>query len=168
MRAFFWETTPFSVATAGEIPFEFVALPAPSLEATQPDCSAFAEHPTPPPPPAAPNSVGQFRVFENLGRDAVLIAPPAMGATNRTLPRGALAHLAAFIRDAPPTMKLELFAALGHALALRFSPGARSEWGRGLVRGGGGAHELDAPIWVNTEGSGVPCLHVRLDSRSST
>ena len=48
----------------------------PGLVGTQADGSAFGEHPAPPAPPPADNSVGQFRVFENLGRDALLVAPP--------------------------------------------------------------------------------------------
>lgn len=142
LKAFFWETPPFSVETARYTPFEFVALNAPGLDNTEEDGSAFSEH--------LPNSVGQFRVFKNLGGDSLLIAPPDLA--NRTAPPNTMSHIAAFVRGAPPSMKLELFSAIGHTLSQELKDGSKG--GRGVT-----------PVWVNTEGSGVPFLHVRLDPR---
>ena len=156
MKAFFWETPPFSSDTAGSVPFEFVALEAPTLDGTEEDGSAFAEQPNPPPAPSAAGSGSvQFRVFENLGGDALLLAPPDRANTS-TIPRNALGHVGAFMRDAPVHMKLELFAELGRTLHTELF---QREQERRLQR------DEAAPVWVNTEGSGVPFLHVRLDTR---
>ena len=105
MVAFFWETPPFSADTSAHVPFEFVALEAPGLEHTQEDGSAFAEHPNPPPPAAngssqLANRSQQFRIFENLGRDALLVAPPVL--SNRSMiPRGAFGHIAGLFLPVP-------------------------------------------------------------------
>jgi hypothetical protein len=156
MRAFFWETPPFSSKTAGGVPFEFVALEAPILDDAEEDGSAFAEHPSPPPAPSAAGGGSvQFRVFENLGRDALLLAPPDRAANTSTIPRNALVHMAAFMRDAPVDVKLELFAEMGRTLHTELF---QREQERRLQL------DEEAPVWVSTEGSGVPFLHVRLDT----
>lgn len=76
--------------------------------------------------------------FRNLSRDGLLIAPRPDG------PLRAYTHLLAFARSAPGAQQQELWRRVA------------SEIGR---RSGAG------PLWVNTEGSAVPWLHVRLDSR---
>ena len=83
---------------------------------------------------------GAAAVFVNLGGDAVLVAPAPCE------PRHVYGHLAAFTRGAALQQQLQLWQAVGRALAQTLDE-----------RGG-------APIWLNTEGSGVPWLHVRMDS----
>jgi hypothetical protein len=160
--AFYWETPPFSGATASKTSFEFVALDAPGLKGTVADGSAFSEHlaTPPPPPPLADNNVGQFRVFENLGRDAWLVSPPDI--VDRSMSPNTMAHLASFIRGAPDSMKLQLFSALGRTLSREISG---HDSGLGAADGGGERTGGLIPLWVNTEGSGVPFLHVRIDRR---
>ena len=78
--------------------------------------------------------------FPNLGGDATLVAPCERSA------REHYGHVAAFVRGAPAAQHDALWRQVGAALR----------------------RELDArgarPTWLSTEGSGVPWLHVRLDS----
>ena len=74
--------------------------------------------------------------FDNLGRDAHLVAP-----CDSTRP---YAHLAVFVRTAPASTNRALWAAAADALEER--TGAR-------------------PLWLSTAGLGVYWLHLRLDSR---
>ena len=61
--------------------------------------------------------------------------------------RASYGHIAAFCRHAPENQLLALWQAVGAALAAHTaSPAA-------------------APVWLSTEGSGVPWLHIRMDSR---
>ena len=80
--------------------------------------------------------------FANLGGDAQLVAPCERGA-----PRSNYAHLAAFVRGAPEEQRIALWALVGERMEA-----ALTERGK-------------RPTWLSTEGSGVPWLHVRLDSR---
>ena len=77
---------------------------------------------------------------------AALIGDPklAPGAA-----RAAYGHLAAFCRAAPESQRVAVWQAVGEAL-------------HGML---GGAAASAPPVWLSTEGSGVPWLHVRLDSR---
>jgi len=75
--------------------------------------------------------------FLNLGRDAILVAPCPSAAD------GAYTHLMAFVRKAPKLQQNDFWKEVGRAVQQRLS-------GR--------------PLWLNTEGSGVHWLHVRLDS----
>lgn len=81
------------------------------------------------------------RRFPNLGGDAVLVAPCCLR------PSGELAHLAAFVRSAATSEQALFWREVGAAISDTL-----------VARG-------RRPTWVNTEGSGVPWLHVRLDSR---
>ncbi|KAJ8601673.1 hypothetical protein CTAYLR_007451 [Chrysophaeum taylorii] len=80
--------------------------------------------------------------FPNLGGDAVLCAPCELAG----VPRETYGHLAAFSRDAPADQLNALWRHVGAALATALED-----------RG-------PRPTWLSTEGSGVPWLHVRLDS----
>jgi hypothetical protein len=80
----------------------------------------------------------EIAVFHNLGNDAVLIAPLP------DEPIQAHAHLASFLRAASEPQKHALWKKVGQVMANRIGPD---------------------PIWLNTEGSGVAWLHIRLDSR---
>jgi hypothetical protein len=112
-------------------PFECVFVDSPALALTAPDPEPFSEH-------FRESPACNVIVFENLGRDAVLVAP---------CPRSDLdcyTHLAAFVRHAPPAQSNELWHLVAETLETRAS---------------------DAPAWLSTAGLGVYWLHVRLDSR---
>jgi hypothetical protein len=112
-------------------PFECVLVESPALAHTTPDPAPFVEH-------FRHNPTCQALVFENLGRDAVLIAP---------CPRDApqfYTHLADFVHRAPLSQVGELWRMTAEALETRLG---------------------DAPVWLSTAGLGVYWLHVRLDSR---
>jgi hypothetical protein len=80
----------------------------------------------------------QVAAFENLGGDALLVAPcPA--EQERAYP-----HLAAFVRNAPDAQQHALWQAVGEAMEARVQA---------------------KPTWLSTAGHGVGWLHVRLDSR---
>lgn len=127
--AFRWETPPITAATVSRA-FEFVLLDSPGL-AARPDADAFAEHFR----TAAPLSAVEF---QNLGRDATLIAPHPSG------PHSAYGHLAAFVRHAPQPQQHALWQLVGSAVERRLSV---------------------KPVWLSTAGAGVSWLHVRLDDR---
>ena len=81
--------------------------------------------------------------FANLGRDATLVSPTGDPVMDPGPGRAAYGHIAAFVRGAPEGQQVALWQAVGAALATSGSQ----------------------PVWLSTEGSGVPWLHVRLDSR---
>ena len=97
--------------------------------------------------PADPQSFSSFLqcaegsvTFANLGGDAQLIAPCPQGPLER------YGHIAAFVRGASAAEKAALWGLVGTTLTQVLSRRGTS------------------PTWLNTEGSGVPWLHVRLDS----
>ena len=77
-------------------------------------------------------------VFANLGGDAVLVAPRPLKSDD------AFTHLAAFARTAPAAQIRAFWRALAEAVT---------------------DHLSDHPLWVSTNGLGVPWLHARLDTR---
>lgn len=77
-------------------------------------------------------------VFDNLGGDATMLVPSPRGADS------VYPHLAAFVRGAPDFQRHALFRRLGKNASRQLS---------------------DRPLWINTAGTGVAWLHVRLDSR---
>ena len=91
----------------------------------------------------------EVATFQNLGGDAVLVAPcpPAESAAAGGIGDAATeyGHLARFVRAAPLRTAHALLRA-GAAATLR-----RVESG-------------DRPVWLSTSGAGVPWLHVRIDS----
>lgn len=99
------------------------------------DPSDFAEH-------FARSSGKLVTSFANLGGDAQLVAPCPQHASH-----SAYSSLAAFARGADKAQACSLWATVGVTL-------------QHLL-----AHNRGAPVWLNTEGSGVPWLHVRLDAR---
>jgi len=127
-EAFAWECPPVKTATASR-DFECVFVSSPALARTRHDPDAFAEH---------FRSGAAVAIFDNLGSDAVLVAPAPQQAG------GNFAHLAAFTATAASERQHALWVGVGRALAPRI--GARS-------------------LWLSTAGLGVAWLHVRLDSR---
>lgn len=94
-----------------------------------PDREAFGEHFRP----------GCRTVtFDNLGGDAVLVAPCPLG------PDSAYTHLAQFVHAAPDAQQQLLWQSVGEAMQARLGT---------------------EPVWLSTAGHGVGWLHVRLDSR---
>lgn len=129
-EAMFWESPPVTRLSVGR-PYEFVLIDSAQLAAAEPEplhfASAFASAAT------DENVV----MFENLGKDALLVTPCPRG------PRHVYTHLTSFVRGAPEGQRHELFRKLAGAIKNRLS---------------------DRPMWVSTSGLGVFWLHVRLDS----
>jgi len=86
-------------------------------------------------------SEGPAAAFANLGGDAILVAPCERGH------RSLYGHVAAFVRGASDDQRAALWALVGHTMC-----NVLDERG-------------ERPTWLSTEGTGVPWLHVRLDSR---
>ncbi|MDJ0556079.1 MAG: hypothetical protein QNJ68_16890 [Microcoleaceae cyanobacterium MO_207.B10] len=136
--AYRWETPPITKDTVKR-KFEFVLLNSPGL-ARNPDKNTYRDYFT-------TNDVNNgIVVFENLGKDAILVVPSPINS-NASFERttfSAYTHLAAFIRSAPDTQKHALWRIVGQTVQKQIS---------------------DSPLWVSTAGGGVAWLHVRLDSR---
>jgi len=131
--AFKWET-PVVDLERFDRPFEFVALNAPFLERAE-DPGPFEEH------FAASDRwdpTASIIAFDNLGRNAVLVAPKPCGVT---VDHG---HLAAFLASCSAAEGTELWRKVGEAMKERVS---------------------DQAVWLSTAGGGVAWLHVRLDDR---
>ena len=124
--AYYWEVVPVCKASLDR-PFECVLLDAVSLIGEPPDPDTFGRY---------------FRAdadvvrFDNLGGDALLVAP---------CPRGTLAayaHLASFVREAPIEQRHELLRQVARSVCERLT---------------------HRPLWLSTAGNGVAWVHVRLD-----
>ncbi len=76
-------------------------------------------------------------IFPNLGGDAVLLVPRPLG------PPEAYAHLAVFVRRAPPLQVQRLWSAIGRTVRENL---------------------CEQPRWLSSAGMGVPWVHVRIDS----
>jgi hypothetical protein len=127
--AFFWEVCPITTASIDE-PFECVVVDSPELSGVTADSGPFGLQLD------ASRSHDGIATFENLGGDALLVAP-CVGP--QALP---YAHLAAFVRHAPEQMQCAFWTRVGAALASRLD---------------------NAPVWLSTSGLGIYWLHVRLD-----
>ena len=130
-NGYFWETPPASKATAGR-KFEFVVVDGPAFQRVSPERAAFEEH------FSKDADRDGIVTFENLGRDATLIVPCPL-ADDATY-----AHLAAFVRNGPPTQVDALFKSVGETAVRLLS---------------------ERPRWLSTAGMGIYWLHVRSDSR---
>ncbi len=78
--------------------------------------------------------------FKSLGADATLIAPSP--GTSISENQDSYKHLASFVRTAPAEQIDALWEFVGQAL-----------------------QNNAGPVWLNTEGSGVAWLHIRLDTQ---
>lgn len=128
--SFFWECT--SRPGEGEARFSFVLVDAPPLARLTANGAPFESH--------LAASDGLVATFSNLGGDALLVVPQAIGRPD------AYAHLADFVRKAPPEQVDALWVAVGNALR---------QWRR----------EERGRVWLSTSGLGVSWVHVRLDRR---
>lgn len=131
--AFFWET-PSLTPTSLHHPWEFVLIDAPMLAKASPNPQPFAAY--------LERGDDAIQVFANLGGDAVLIAPRALG------PLPTYTHLANFVRQAPLKQVEALWQVLGNTLQTLIGDNLNSR---------------TAPLWVSTSGLGVYWLHLRLD-----
>lgn len=76
--------------------------------------------------------------FTNRGGDAHLIVPTAVASAD------AYPQIGAFVRRAPKSQQQEFWLRVGESVTARLGP---------------------RPLWLNTAGTGVPWLHLRLDTR---
>jgi len=143
----------FYTATLAATPFEYFFWECPPVSLARQDELPF-EHVAVRAPPFRKADPSSFRAylaaadpaagadsFLSLGRDALLVSPTELG------PEENYGHIAAFVRRAPPAQHASLWAAVGKAMQ------------ETLDRHGA------QPRWLSTEGSSVPWIHVRLDSR---
>lgn len=130
-EAFCWEMPPSSKYQKAA-DFEFVLVDAPMLARARADSTDFKQH-------LDGLSASVLAVgFRNLGGDAMLLVP-----TSRA-PEHVYAHLATFVRGAPPDQVDSLLQLLASTMS---------------------QHIEDSPVfWVSTAGGGVSWLHVRIDS----
>ena len=128
--SFFWEHPPLDRQSM-DAPAEFVLIDAPGLTGLRADKDSFSG-------PFSGGGATSIVVFDNLGRDARLVAPrPGDGAES-------CAHLAPFVRSAPSRLVCDFWQALAREVLQSAS---------------------DAPMWLSTSGLGVSWLHARLDTR---
>lgn len=125
--AFFFETPSFS-RDALDRPFEFVLVAAPSFAGMQADRSPFAAFLDP------IDGTADAAVFDNLGGNAVLVAP----ARGRNVREDVYAHVAPFVRRAPPEQVDALWRRVGEA-ALKCAEADLVRW---LSTAGGGMLEI--------------------------
>ena len=135
--AWFWETPAVERAGADRA-FEWMLIETAAFAGARADPAPFGRRLDGPEPAVA---------FDNLGRDARLIVPTRPPSTGAAEPELApYAHLASFVRRAPPARSDALWTRVGTELLAWFERTA-------------------APVWVSTSGLGVHWVHVRLDAR---
>ncbi|MDZ7680680.1 MAG: hypothetical protein U5J63_02945 [Fodinibius sp.] len=129
-RAYHWETPAVSTSNTDQ-PFAFVVTKSPGIDLA-PNAGPFKQY---------FSALGQnesIAVFENLGRDALLIAPtPRQPSINYS-------HIGVFTEQAPQQQQHELWKKVGAVTKEQLTT---------------------KPLWLNTAGGGVAWLHMRLDSR---
>lgn len=126
-RAYHWETPAVTTTTKNQ-PFEFVASRTPHID-LPPNPGAFRQYFT-------PNR--KIAVFDNLGKDAKLIAPTPENEKRN------YSHIGIFTEEAPKSTQVVLWKTVAEVTTKQISK---------------------QPLWLNTAGGGVPWLHVRLDSK---
>ena len=127
-HAYQWETPPLGSSSVTQ-PFQFVVSRNPGID-LPPDPGPFRQY--------FNSTSGSTAVFNNLGNDAILIAPKPGGEDLN------YSHIGAFTEEAPTKQQHALWQVVGRITQEQIS---------------------DEPLWLNTAGGGVAWLHVRLDSR---
>lgn len=126
---FFWENKPISQATLGDI-YEFVVIGTEAFNGLKTNKKPFEEY----------FEEEEWVVnFENLGKNAILIAP-----CPSSLYTEGYKHLGQFIRNAPSAQWDALWERVGQQVQAHVD-------------------ENQLPVWLSTSGLGVHWLHVRLD-----
>ena len=155
--AYFWEVPPVNIVTFVETPYEHTLVQN-RWGFRAADASDFAEHLE-----GACARNERCAAFPNLGRDSMLVAPCDESGPPQPQPR---AHGTLYERANPSTV---VESAYGHVAAFaRHAPQAQAAafWAKvGATYESLVAQKGDRPVWLSTEGSGVPWLHVRLDAR---
>jgi hypothetical protein len=128
----FWECVPVNQNNVDTLPFEFVLLEAPEFSSLQADGSSFADH---------FDLNKRVVTFENLGRDALLVAPCPSDKIHSKW----MINLQSFVARAPDDLIEEFWEQIGEGMNRRLS-------------------ETTDPIWLSTSGLGVYWLHARIDS----
>jgi len=131
-RSYQWETPPVS-ANSADRPFEFVIHNSPAID-LPPDPDPFRSYFN----KNRYHSESGITVFDNLGSDAILIAPAPLKENLN------YSHIGVFTGEAPLEQQHILWQVVGRVTESEIS---------------------DQPLWLNTAGGGVAWLHVRLDSR---
>ena len=137
------ETTGVNLKGAKKLQFSFVLINSPALHEFGKrgvDQQSFAGH-------FKTRGDPYGVAFDNLGKDARLIAPRPPPA-NISPDLRSYSHLAKFVREAPEKQVDRVFGKLAH------------EYLRKLRRSFGN----NEPVWLSTSGLGVAWLHFRLDS----
>ncbi|MEM7130346.1 MAG: hypothetical protein AAF702_28740 [Chloroflexota bacterium] len=129
-EAIFWEMPAISRSTISR-PYEFIVAESTHLASVTADVRAFNGY------FRGANPQETIVAFENLGGDAMLVAPCPIG------PQCIYPHLAKFVRKSEPEQTHAFFHRLGEEVTKRLS---------------------ERPLWVSTSGLGVYWLHARLDS----
>lgn len=131
-KAYHWETPPVQSSSIDQ-PFEFVVSNTPGID-LPPDPGPFQQY------FSALSKEETIAVFDNLGKDATLIASvPPEEKEDRNY-----SHIGTFTDNATEQEQHALWQAVGRVTKEQIS---------------------DQPFWLNTAGGGVAWLHVRLDSR---
>lgn len=129
-RAYHWETPPISTSNIDR-PFEFVVTNSPGID-LKANAGPFRQY------FRELEENEQIAVFDNLGKDALLIAPDAPDSSLN------YSHIGTFTKLAPQEQQHALWKRVGKVTRKQIS---------------------NKPLWLNTAGGGVAWLHVRLDSR---
>mmetsp|Transcript_35301 Transcript_35301/g.85448 ORF Transcript_35301/g.85448 Transcript_35301/m.85448 type:complete len:246 (+) Transcript_35301:410-1147(+) len=135
-----FETKGVSLHTARRLQFQFVLINSNALHRfgeRGSDAHTFASHFM-----SGYKVVRDVVAFENLGRDARLVAPVPLKDNDPE----SYSHLAKFVREG------------NESQIDRFFLGVAKEFLNRL------ASQPDEPVWLSTSGLGVAWLHVRLDS----
>jgi hypothetical protein len=128
--AFCWET-PALTPQSGAQPFRCAIVESPALATVTADPTPFRAH---------LRAGGEVVDFDSLGGDSRLVAPVPRPGVDLSV----YAHLASFVRGAPPDQVDALWVRVAEVVA--------------ELRG-------RRPRWLSTAGLGVSWLHVRLDPR---
>lgn len=134
-NAYFFETPPTNKNNFERDPFHFVLVNSRDFGDRHSDPAAFQEH-------FKPNCI--TATFQNMGRDATLIAPCLPLKESDT---SHYTHLASFVRHADSNQVHELWRNVASAMVSRVHK------------------QGEQRTWLSTSGLGVSWLHVRLDSR---
>lgn len=144
-EAVFFECAPVTKESFHSMTFEYVLIPAPSLERIQADMVPFQEH-------FSACSNKDVISFQNLGKDARLVVPCPISSENPSLIEDYNknnAHLAKFIRYGNKDTIFTLWKTMASAVIDEMNDPSRSP---------------DKRLWISTSGLGVYWLHIRLDS----